>query len=75
MAKQFQVRSASMEQREPNVSDMEEYEFDDDEFFEQYTKHSRKTTKRSKEARRKIEQLKEDRELQKRLNECYLDVS
>jgi len=51
---------------------MEEYEFDD-EFFEQYTKHSQTMTKRSKNARRKIEQLSEDRELKKRLSECYLD--
>jgi len=72
MGKQSRDNERPVE-REPKISDMEEYEFDDDEFFEQYTKHSQTMTKRSKNARRKIEQLSEDRELKKRLSECYLD--
>ena len=71
MGKQSEVKDTPLDQSEPNYSDMEEFEFDDDAFFEQYTKHSPKRSKRSKEARRKIEQLREERELQKRLSECY----
>ncbi|MBL4671209.1 MAG: hypothetical protein JKX81_03030 [Arenicella sp.] len=79
MAKQSDVkdtqidRNASTYQNEPNYSELEEFEFDDDDFFEQYTKHSPKGTTRSQQARRRIEQLSEERELKKRLNECYFD--
>jgi len=70
MGKQSEATERQVDQREPRYRDLEELEFDDDEFFEQYTKH---TTKKSTDARRKIEQLREERELQKRLNECYFD--
>jgi hypothetical protein len=79
MAKQSDVkdtqidRNESTYQNEPNYSDLEELEFDDDDFFEQYTKHSPKSTSRSQQARRRIEQLSEERELKKRLDECYFD--
>ncbi|MFT6100209.1 MAG: hypothetical protein ACJAYF_002761 [Arenicella sp.] len=79
MAKQSDIKDTridqndSIYQNEPNYSELEEFEFDDDDFFEQYTKHRPKSTSRSQQARRRIEQLSEERELKKRLNECYFD--
>jgi len=73
MGKPSVAKDSPLEQREPKYSDLEELEFDDDAFFEQYTKHSRKACKRSVDARRKIERLREERELKKRLSECYFD--
>jgi hypothetical protein len=79
MAKQSDVKDTQIDpnesiyKNEPNYSELEEFEFDDDDFFEQYTKHSPKRSTRSKQARRRIEQLSDERELKKRLNECYFD--
>ncbi len=79
MAKQSDIKDTridqndSIYQNEPNYSELEEFEFDDDDFFEQYTKHSPKSISESQQARRRIEQLSEERELKKRLNECYFD--
>ena len=79
MAKQSDVKDTQIDQNEsiyqnePSYSELEELEFDDDDFFEQYTKHSPKNTASCQKARRRIEQLSEERELKKRLNECYFD--
>ena len=73
MGKQFDVSDTEIDQSEPAFGDLEEFEFDDDAFFEQYSKHSKRTNKRSIDARRKIEQWKENRELKQRLRECYYD--
>lgn len=79
MAKQSEVKDTQIDQNEsiyqnePNYSELEEFEFDDDEFFEQYTKHRPNSAARSQQARRRIEQLREERELKKRLDEWYFD--
>ena len=71
MGKQSEFKDIQIDQNEPKYSDMEEFEFDDEAFFDEYTKHSRETNKRCNDARRKIEKLREERELENRLSECY----
>ena len=44
---------------------------DDDDFLDHYEKPTHKRSKRSKEARRRIEQFWEDRELENRIDEYY----
>ena len=53
------------------LSDMD-YELDDDAFFMQFQpKKTRSKNTRARDARRRIEQYKEDRELAGRLDEYY----
>ena len=51
-------------------------DLDDDAFFEQFQpRQTRRKSKHSRNARRRIEELKEERELAKRLDEYYhLDI-
>ncbi|MFQ3245050.1 MAG: hypothetical protein ACJAYF_000654 [Arenicella sp.] len=51
---------------------LDDSEMDDDAFFEQFQpKKTRQKTKRARYARRRIEEMKEDRQLAERLDEYY----
>jgi hypothetical protein len=51
---------------------LDDSQMDDDAFFEQFQpKKTRQKTKRARYARRRIEEMKEDRQLAERLDEYY----
>ncbi|MFT4630227.1 MAG: hypothetical protein ACI9WC_002832 [Arenicella sp.] len=67
-----QARHSELDDSENDFSDfVDSLNFDNDNFLDHYEKPSHKRSKRSKEARRRIEQFWEDRELENRLDEYY----
>lgn len=50
-------------------------DLDDDEFFERYSpKKTHRKARKTRDARRRIENYREDRELQRRLSELYFET-
>jgi hypothetical protein len=67
-----QARYSEVDHNEDAFSDfVDSLNFDNDDFLDHDEKPSHKRSKRSKEARRRIEQFWEDRELEHRLDEYY----
>ena len=71
MGKTRNHSEVSGDKYEEYLGAFDDIDLDDDQFFEQFETPSRKRTKRAKDARRLIEQYREDKELEDRLYGYY----